>query len=208
MIMLRVILWGWLTFPHVVIFLLSNEKKTIIKDIDRWADCTNSPLNKYFITRKKLFYILELQRLLLTLPEYRNLFYLRIGKIKYLLYYLRPLSTLYIYTPSKSFGEGTFIQHGFATVITAENIGKNCWINQQVTIGYNNSKKYGYGKPWIGDNVRIASGAIVCGKVSVGNGSIIGVNSVIVKDVPENSTIIPSPMCIIRENGKIVNKKF
>ena len=122
--------------------------------------------------------------------------------------YLKPYSTLYICTPSKEFGPGVFIQHGFATVITAEHVGRNCWINQQVTIGYNDSKKYGYGKPWIGDNVRVSAGAKVVGKVKIGDGSTIGVNAVVVKDVAPNSTVVPSPMMLIRENGEKVYKQL
>jgi serine O-acetyltransferase len=135
-------------------------------------------------------------------------FYLRIGHLKFFLYYLPPLSTLYICTKSENFGAGTFIQHGFATVITAERIGENCWINQQVTIGFNDSRKYGYGKPTIGNNVRVSAGAKVCGKIKVGDGSTIGVNAVVVKDVPEKSVVVPSPMMLIMENGNSVYKKF
>lgn len=136
------------------------------------------------------------------------MFYLRIGHLKFFLYYLPPLSTLYICTKSENFGAGTFIQHGFATVITAERIGENCWINQQVTIGFNDSRKYGYGKPTIGNNVRVSAGAKVCGKIKVGDGSTIGVNAVVVKDVPEKSVVVPSPMMLIMENGNSVYKKF
>ena len=98
-----------------------------------------------------------------------------------------------------------FIQHGFSTIITAEHIGENCWINQQVTIGFNDSKKYGYGKPWIGDNVRISCGAKVVGKIRIGNNSTIGVNSVVVKNVPEDSVVIPSPTILLKQKGKMIN---
>lgn len=76
------------------------------------------------------------------------------GFKKYFLRYLPPLSTLYICTKSENFGAGTFIQHGFSTIISADKIGENCWINQQVTIGFNDSKKYGFGRPIIGDHVQ------------------------------------------------------
>ena len=146
--------------------------------------------------------------LLLYIKEYRNVFYLIICKKKLLLKYLPPLSTLYICTKSENFGAGTYIQHGFATVITAEKVGENCWINQQVTIGYNDSKKYGYGRPTIGNNVRVSAGAKVCGHIIVGDGSVIGVNAVVVKNVPAKSVIVPSPMIMIQEEGVRVNKKF
>lgn len=152
--------------------------------------------------------VLNLMWLLLFLKEYRNVFYLRMGKKKLFLSYLPPLSTLYIWTKSENFGAGTYIQHGFATVIGAEKVGENCWINQQVTIGWNDSKKYGYGCPNIGNNVRVSAGAKVCGKVTVGDNLTVGINAVVIKDVPSNSVVIPSPMMLIKENGEKVYKKL
>ena len=124
------------------------------------------------------------------------------------LQYLTREKTLYINTKSENFGAGTFIQHGFSTIITAEHIGTNCWINQQVTIGYNDSKTKGLGRPWIGNNVRFSAGSKVCGPVKIGNNCIIGMNAVVVKDVPENNVIIPSPTIILYDNGARVNKKL
>lgn len=150
----------------------------------------------------------NLMWLLVFYKEYRNLFYLRIGELSHLLCYLPRLSSLYIDTPSVKFGAGTFIQHGFSTMIAAKEIGEDCWINQQVTIGFNDSKKNGFGQPTIGNNVRISAGAKVIGNIKVGDDSTIGVNAVVVKDVPSKSTVVPSPMMLIRENGEKVYKKL
>lgn len=117
------------------------------------------------------------------------------------------MNTLFI-NVTGGIGEGLVIQHGFSTIITAESIGKNCWINQQVTIGYNDSQTKGYGKPTIGNNVRISAGAKVVGPITIGDNSTIGVNAVITKDVPPNTVIVPSPMRIIRQNGSRVNIPF
>ena len=152
--------------------------------------------------------LIKLMYLLINVEEFRNIFYLRVGYWKYILFYLPPLSSLYIRVKSDDFGAGTYIQHGFATVITAEHIGSNCWINQQVTIGYNDSKTKGLGKPWIGDNVRISAGAKVCGPIKIGDNSTIGVNAVAVKDVPANSVLIPSPMMLLYENGEKTYRKL
>ena len=197
------LLFGWLTIPHVFMYLLSRNKHTIEKDVERWAKCAQiRPIGG------GNSFIINMMWLLLYIKEYRNVFYLRVGKKKWPLMYLPPLSTLYICTKSENFGAGTYIQHGFATVITAEKVGENCWINQQVTIGYNDSKKYGYGRPTIGNNVRVSAGAKVCGNITVGDGSVIGVNAVVVKNVPAKSVIVPSPMIMIQEEGVRVNKKF
>jgi serine O-acetyltransferase len=132
-------------------------------------------------------------------PEFRNLFYYRVGFARYFFKFLLPeLSTLYIYTPH--IGEGLFIQHGFATIINAESIGKNCWINQQVTIGFTNSTD----SPVIKDNVTVYAGAKVLGNVVVGSNSVVGANAVVVKDVPDNCTVVGIPARIIKRNGKSV----
>lgn len=146
--------------------------------------------------------------LLVFLKEFRNLFYYRIGRWGVLLRYLPRLSSLYINVPYGKIGKGLVIQHGFSTVITAESIGENCWINQQVTIGYNDSKTYGYGKPKIGNNVRISAGAKVVGPITIGNNSTVGCNAVVCKDLPENTVVVPAAMRIIREKGMRVLKRF
>jgi serine O-acetyltransferase len=105
------------------------------------------------------------------------------------------MPNLLIYT--REIGPGLFIQHGFATIISAEKIGRNCWINQQVTIGFSNDTDC----PTIGDNVIIYAGAKIIGKVKIGDNSIVGANAVVVRDVPENCTVVGVPAYIVRRNG-------
>lgn len=196
------LLW-WVTIPHIIVYLFCKNRDTLTIDINRWSDCAQTP---YGGGGKNI--LIKLMYLLINVEEFRNIFYLRVGYWKYILFYLPPLSSLYIRVKSDDFGAGTYIQHGFATVITAEHIGSNCWINQQVTIGYNDSKTKGLGKPWIGDNVRISAGAKVCGPIKIGDNSTIGVNAVAVKDVPANSVLIPSPMMLLYENGEKTYRKL
>lgn len=108
------------------------------------------------------------------------------------------MTTLFILTPD--IGEGLFIQHGFSTIIAAESIGKNCWINQQVTIGFNNKNE----RPTLLDNVTVYAGAKIIGGVEVGENSIVGANAVVVKNVPQNCTVVGIPASIIKCNGKKV----
>ena len=146
-------------------------------------------------------YINRFIRLMTDYPEYRTLFYHRLGIAGKLLSILcRPMPTLYIYTDD--IGPGMFIQHGFATIITARKIGCNCWINQQVTIGFTNDTDY----PTIGDNVTIYAGAKVLGDIKIGNGAIIGANAVITKNVPENCTVVGVPAYIVRRDGAKVKE--
>lgn len=136
-------------------------------------------------------------------PEYRSLFYYRLGWIGKILYLLcRPMPTLYIRT--KDIGPGLFIQHGFATIISARKIGRNCWINQQVTIGYLNDTD----TPTLGNNVFVHAGAKVIGSVRVGDNSIVGANAVVMKDVPDSCTVVGVPAYIVRRNGVKVKEPF
>ncbi len=101
-------------------------------------------------------------------------------------------------------GEGLFIQHGIATIIAAKSIGINCWINQQVTIGYS----YDTDSPVLLDNVRIYAGAQVIGKLTIGNNSQVGANAVVVKSVPDNCVVVGVPAYIVKRNGVRVTEKL
>lgn len=140
-------------------------------DITRWADICGMVGPNYYI----------LATLLKTKKEFRNLFvyrnrYRRFYRWWITLWY-KPMDTLYL--EAKEIGGGLFIQHGFATMLTAESVGENCWINQQVTIGY---KGHGH-PPIIGNNVMITCGAKVLGPITVGDNAIIGANAVVLHDV-------------------------
>ncbi|WP_308636703.1 serine O-acetyltransferase [Paenibacillus silvisoli] len=78
-------------------------------------------------------------------------------------------------------------------------IGKNSIIYQQVTLGGQNlgdGIKGNY--PMIGDNVTIFAGAKILGNVTIGDGSIIGANSVVIKDVPSNAVVAGVPARVIK----------
>ena len=171
----------------VKVYSSSKNKVLIDEDLDHWREilrwnCDNTNL---------------LKRLLREKPEFRNLRYYRLGGIrvisKLLKWLLPPLPTLYIWTPS--IGGGLFIQHGFATVIAAKQLGRHCFINQQVTIGYKGEEA-----PVLGDNVMVTCGAKVLGGVTIGNNVIVGANAVVVKDVPSDVTVVGIPAKILRQN--------
>lgn len=93
------------------------------------------------------------------------------------------MDTLYIETPD--IGGGLFIQHGFATIISAKKMGENCWVNQQVTIGY----KSGHNPPSIGDNVMITCGAKILGDIVIGDNVVIGANAVVINNIESGSIV-------------------
>lgn len=110
--------------------------------------------------------------------------------------------------PGAEIGEGFFIDHGMGVVIGETTvIGKNVTLYQGVTLG-GTGKEKGKRHPTIGDNVIIGAGAKVLGSIKVGNDSKIGAGSVVLKDVPENSTAVGVPSRIIHCNGRRVHPEL
>lgn len=180
--------------PHIAIFITAREKEKFEDDMKRWSEvyCANAGVRSYKALR-------DFVEFMTFLPEFRNVFYLRFGiKAKLLQFLCRPLNTLQIQS-SAGIGPGLFIQHGLSTLIAAERIGKNCWINQQVTIGYSNKND----RPIIGDNVTIGPGAKLIGRVNIGNNATIGPNTVVIDNVPSDVTVLGVPARIISRKPAI-----
>jgi serine O-acetyltransferase len=104
---------------------------------------------------------------------------------------------------SCNIGPGLFIQHGFSTIIMAD-MGENCWINQQVTIGYKDKNS----RPTLGNKVRITAGAKVIGDVKIGDNVTVGANAVVVKNVPDNCVVVGVPAYIVKKNGVKVKEEL
>jgi len=107
--------------------------------------------------------------------------------------------------PGAKIGRKFFIDHGMGVVIgeTAE-IGDNVTIYHGVTLGgvtWNKVKRH----PTIGDNVVIGSGAKILGPFTVGKGARIGSNSVVVKEVPENATVVGIPGRMVMSQDSSTN---
>ena len=103
--------------------------------------------------------------------------------------------------PGAKIGRRFFIDHGMGVVIgeTAE-IGDDVTIYHQVTLGGTSTKK-GKRHPTIGNNVVIGAGAKILGPVKIGDNCKIGANSVVIKDVPPNSTVVGIPGKVVKRNG-------
>jgi serine O-acetyltransferase len=103
--------------------------------------------------------------------------------------------------PAAKVGAGLFIDHGAGVVIgeTAE-IGDDVTIYQGVTLG---GTGFATGKrhPTVEDNVTIGSGAKLLGPVTVGHGSKIGANTVVITDIPPNATVVGNPGHTVRVDG-------
>lgn len=104
--------------------------------------------------------------------------------------------------PAARIGDSLFIDHGAGVVIgeTAE-IGRNVTLYQGVTLGGTGFQR-GKRHPTVGDDVVVGSGANLLGPIEVGARAKIGANSVVVHDVPANSTVVGNPGHPVRVNGK------
>jgi serine O-acetyltransferase len=104
--------------------------------------------------------------------------------------------------PAARVGDGLFIDHGSGVVIgeTAE-IGHDVTMYQGVTLG---GTGFATGKrhPTVEDNVTIGSGAKLLGPITIGHGAKIGANTVVIHDVPPNSTVVGNPGHPVRIEGR------
>lgn len=108
--------------------------------------------------------------------------------------------------PGARIGKRLFIDHGMGVVIgeTCE-IGDDVVLYQGVTLG-GTGKEKGKRHPTIGNNVFISSGAKVMGSFKVGDNSKIGANSVVLAEVPPNSTVVGFKARIVKRDGVSLNK--
>ncbi|WP_191126362.1 serine O-acetyltransferase [Cerasibacillus terrae] len=106
--------------------------------------------------------------------------------------------------PGAKIGRRFFIDHGMGVVIgeTCE-IGDDVTVFQGVTLG-GTGKEKGKRHPTVHDHALIATGAKVLGSITIGEYARIGAGSVVLKDVPEHSTVVGIPGRVVRQYGKKV----
>lgn len=179
---IKIIASLWRLIPAYCLLAISGCKSIVLEDVDFWDELFGRPSHNGFI---------KLGLLLWDFREFRDVAAARINAqgshsattnlmlSKLFKFFYPGEQTLFIDT--KNIGRRLFIQHGFSTIISAESIGEECWINQQVTIG----REQGFGAK-IGNHVRICAGAIIVGDVKIGDNSIIAAGAVVVNDVPPN----------------------
>jgi serine O-acetyltransferase len=174
--------------PALALARRSKAKAAIARDLARWRHCHELPA-EWDDDR-------AMAQLLAEFPEFRNLLQYRTrgddAILRAVAFRLRkPVETLIL--DIGELGPGLFIQHGFATIVSAERMGADCWINQQVTVGH----VYNRGCPRFGDRVTLSAGAVVVGPISVGDDATIGANTTVVKDVPAGAVVVGPPSRVI-----------
>jgi serine O-acetyltransferase len=160
----------------------SESADAVAEDVDWWMRCIGGAdlleLNRY----SRFAYLSG------ALTEFRTLLHYRLRSTPLPLRVLlraiyRPAATLTL--NADRIGPGLFIQHGVATIVTAESIGSHCWINQQVTIGHDAT-----GRPTLGDRVRVGAGAVVIGAITLHDGATVGANATVIHDVGPGETVV------------------
>jgi serine O-acetyltransferase len=174
-----------LFIPHLVLFYNSKSKHLICKDVFKTTAIPNSNL-------------LIAHRLTQELSQnkyFRTLFYFRINNVfSKLLRIFYPREHRLIIDINTKIAGGVVLAHPYSTILNAQSIGENFYINQLVTVGEIKGKK-----PIIGNNVSIHAGAIIIGGIKIGDNVNIGAGAVVVKDVPDHCTVVGNPARIINK---------
>ena len=106
--------------------------------------------------------------------------------------------------PGAQIGKGFFIDHGNGVIIGETTIiGDNVTLYQGVTLG-GTGKEHGKRHPTIGNNVMISAGAKVLGSFKIGENSKIGAGSVVLAEVPPNSTVVGVPGRVVKRNNQLL----
>lgn len=164
--------------PHILWYL--RFRKTIDADLEQYGEGRGSVVTFIKVcTRQKVF---------------RNLFYYRLGEYRsvFIKWLMPEEPTMHITCPD--IGPGCHLEHTYATYLNADRIGRNFYCLHLVTLGNGRD-----GRPTIGDNVRIYTGATVFGKVTIGDNATIAAGTVVRKDVPPGCTVAGNPAEIIKE---------
>ena len=167
--------------------------------IQKCLDLSGMPeqieLNKFVLMKKQGFFSGESD-------DERVIKLFGIKVLKYRRYHKKEKFPCDIFNLKDLVAKGTKFPHLLGIVVSrAATIGNNCIIYQNVTIG---AKSYELGNgdpinyPILGDNVTIYAGAVIVGHVKIGNNAIIGANSVVISDVPENAVVAGNPARLIK----------
>lgn len=111
--------------------------------------------------------------------------------------------------PAAQLGRRFFIDHAMGVVIGETTIvGDDCVLYQGVTLGGTGNES-GKRHPTLGNNVTVGAGAKVLGNITIGDNVRIGGNSVVVKDVPSDSTVVGIPGRVVKRNGcRVMEETF
>lgn len=103
--------------------------------------------------------------------------------------------------PGAKIGKNFFIDHGLDVVIGETTIiGDNVTLFQGVTLG-GTGKDQGKRHPTLKNNIFVGSGAKILGNITIGSNVKIGANAVILRDIPDNSTVVGIPGYLVKKDN-------
>jgi serine O-acetyltransferase len=179
-------------------------KYYLSEDLKRFE---KKPTIKDWILSNEVWYIYRYIRYLRHVEYYKNTSKSRFLFFIYFLRYKRLGFKLRFTVYPNTTGPGLRIYHtgDFVHVKKKSRIGKNCTLLPGAVIG---NKNLDDDNSWaiIGDHCYIGLGAKVFGQVTIGNNVVIGANSVVVKDIPDNCVVSGIPGRIIKQNGENIIK--
>lgn len=177
-----------LLLPHLLLYRQSKNKALIDQDLMRWAEAKHIEENK---TRLLLYFLTHSS-------DFRTIFYFRLDTFfKHILNLYCRKDSSFIIDISTTIKGGILTGHPYCTILNADSIGENFYVNHLVTIGAINGKR-----PTIGNNVSIYTAAIVIGGITIGDNCSIGAGAVVTKSIPANCVVIGNPARIIKKDGK------
>jgi serine O-acetyltransferase len=179
-------------FPLLATIRLPSIRVEVDRDVKRWIQPRlDLPLPETCST-------VELARAMRHRPL-RSVIYARLGNASALQQVIgRALRIVYRGEPAfeircERIGAGLLVLHGFATIVIAAEIGVDCQLSQQVTIGYSDAG----GPPTLGDRVRVGANAVVIGPLHIGDDSVVGAGAVVVHDVASGTVVGGVPARVI-----------
>lgn len=180
----------------------ADLKYFLSEDLKRFS---KKPSFKDRILKNEVWYIYKYQRYLRYLEYYRNTGRSKIFLYCYFFRYKRLGFDLRFTIYPNTIGPGFRIYHTGDFIHIKKNcrIGSNCTLLPGVVIGNKNLEG---DNTWVtvGDNCYFGLGAKVFGEVKIGNNVVIGANSVVVKDIPDNCVVSGIPARIIKREGSKV----
>ena len=184
-IMIRIIALN-LFFPHLVLFFFSKKRDVIIADL--YSRSEEKPQQFSSI-------LSDLAVRLFNDRYFRTLFYFReSGFFAKFLRIFYPREKYFIIDINTKLGKGVQLAHPYSTILNAERIGDNLYINHLVTVGEKDRRR-----PVIGNDVQLHANCCIIGGVKIGDRAIIGAGAVVVKDVPSDCFAVGNPARIIKK---------